>query len=73
MVVSKAKTLYWSDEDETLLRDVKSRLGLRGDSDTVKAALRALRIDLIANADATPAQRIERIKHEIAELEKALK
>ena len=72
-MVSKAKTLYWSDEDETLLRDVKSRLGLRGDSDTVKAALRALRIDLIANADATPAQRIERIKHEIAELEKALK
>ena len=73
VTVGSAKTLYWLDEDEALLQDVKTRLGLRGDSDTVKAALRALRIDLIANADATPAQRIERIERELAEIKKVLK
>ena len=72
-MVSKAKTLYWSDEDEALLRDVKSRLGLRGDSETVRAALWAHHLNLLPPGEITPAQRIERIKHDIAELEKVLK
>ena len=68
-----AKTLYWDDLSEDILQEVKGRLGLRGDSETVKTVLRIVNLDQIAPENLTPAQHIERIERELAELEKVLK